>query len=198
MPLWLKITWTAYAAVVLGMYWRHYGPVNYLWFSDIALLMTVPALWLENRLIASTMAVIVLLPELAWNLDFFARLLTGWNPVGLADYMFQHERPLYLRALSLFHVVLPPLLVWMVWRLGYDPRAWGIATALALIVFPLSRLVSTPEDNLNWIYGWGDRPQQVMPPWAYVGLLMIGFPLLVYGPTHLLLLHALGRWGRAA
>lgn len=196
-PLWLKVLYTLLVAVIIPVYWVHYGPSNYLWFSDIALLMTVPALWLEHRLIASTMLVAVLLPELAWNLDFFTRLLTGWNPVGLADYMFERERPLYLRGLSLFHVVLPPLLVWMVWRLGYDRRAWAIATALALIVFPLSRLVSTPEDNVNWTYGWGDRPQHLLPPWAYVGLLMIAFPLLVYGPTHLLLVYGLTRWGRA-
>src|SRR5262249_40872039 len=51
--------------------------VNFLWFSDIALLVTMPALWLESPLLASMMAVAVTLPELAWNLDFFVRLTTG-------------------------------------------------------------------------------------------------------------------------
>jgi hypothetical protein len=36
-----------------------------LWFSDVALLVTVPALWIESRLLASMMALAVILPELA-------------------------------------------------------------------------------------------------------------------------------------
>ena len=55
-PLWLKITYTLFVSSVVPVYWRRYGPANFLWFSDIALLVTVPALWLESPLLASMMA----------------------------------------------------------------------------------------------------------------------------------------------
>ena len=47
------------------------------------------------------------LPELAWNLDFFVRLTTGATFMGLSGYMFDGNIPLFIRALSLFHVGLP-------------------------------------------------------------------------------------------
>ncbi len=41
----------------------------------------------------------------------------------MTDYMFKHENSLFLRGLSLFHGWLPFLLVYLVWKLGYDRRA---------------------------------------------------------------------------
>ena len=63
--------------IVMPVYWLEYGPANFLWASDIALLVTTVALWQENRFLISMMAVGVLLPELFWNIDFFARLIAG-------------------------------------------------------------------------------------------------------------------------
>lgn len=186
-PLWLKITYTLYVCVLVPIYWRQYGAANFLWFSDIALFVVLLALWLESGFLASMMAIAVVLLELAWNIDFFVRLTTGANLIGLSDYMFDAKINLAIRALSLFHVVLPLLLIWMVAQLGYDSRALAAQIALAWIVLPLSRLLSPPAENVNWVYGFGDKPQTVLPASLYVALLMIAFPLLVYLPTHLLL-----------
>src|SRR5688572_22352650 len=100
-PLWLKILYTLYVCLLVPVYWIHYGPANFLWFSDIALLTTVVALWIESPLLASMMALAVALPELAWNIGFFARLIFGVNVGGLSGYMFEPKTPLYLRGLSL-------------------------------------------------------------------------------------------------
>ena len=184
MPLQLRIAWTAFATVVLAMYWRHYGPVNYLWFSDIALIGSVIAIWTTNRLIAGTMTVLVLFCEIGWNISFVVGLLTGGNaPFGMATYMFDSQRPLHMRALSLFHVPLPILLLWMIRRSGYDRRSLAAATFLSSIVLPLTALLSTEEQNINWVYGLGQR-QTWVPQWAWVAGLMIFLPAFVYTPTH--------------
>src|SRR5438045_5250821 len=81
-PLGLKIGYTLFVCVLVPIYWRQYGPANFLWFSDIALLAMVPALWLENALIASTMAVSIIFFEAIWNIDFFTRLATGKSLIG--------------------------------------------------------------------------------------------------------------------
>jgi hypothetical protein len=191
--LWLKLSYTAFVAVTVAVYLVKYPPWNFLWFSDIALIVTVPALWLESSLLASMMLVGVLLPELFWNASFFGRLATGKRLVGLTDYMFDSARPRYLRAISLFHVFLPALLLWMTARLGYDHRALMAQTALAWVVLPLSYWLADPKvDNVNWVFGWGDKPRSRMPPLAHLGLLMIGFPVLVYVPTDLLLRFVFG------
>ena len=186
-PFWIKLAYTLFVAIIMAVYATKYSRSNFLWFSDIALLATVPALWFESPFLASMVSVGILLPEILWNLSYFGQLLTGKRISGLADYMFDTRRPLYLRALSLFHVILPPLLVWMVARLGYEPAAWIAQTALAWVVLPLCFWLTDPALNVNWVFGFGNKQQKLMPPLAYLGLLMVCFPVLIYLPTHLLL-----------
>jgi hypothetical protein len=56
-PLGLKVVYTIFVCALVPIYWREYGPANFLWFSDIALLALVPALWLENALLVSMLAI---------------------------------------------------------------------------------------------------------------------------------------------
>jgi hypothetical protein len=159
-------------------------PQTFSGFSDIALLVIVPALWLESPLLASMMALAVTLPELAWNVDFFVRLTTGASLMGLSAYMFDRS---IIRALSLFHVGLPLILVWMLYRLGYDKSAFLAQTLVAAIVLPLSYLFGDPQRNVNWVYGFGDRPQTRVPALWFLAFLILMFPLAIYLPTHLML-----------
>ena len=185
-PLGLKIVYTLFVCALLPIYCRQYGPVNFLWFSDIALLALVPALWLENALLVSMMAISVVFFEALWNIDFFFRLATGKSLIGLSAYMFDAKIALFIRGLSCFHVVLPLLLLWMLHRLGYDQRAFVRQTMMALMVLPLLYLVSNPQENVNWVYGFGQNPQKILPAPLFVAVLMLLFPLVVYLPTHLL------------
>jgi hypothetical protein len=191
-PAWIKILYTLFLCVLVPVYWVHWGPRNFLWFSDIALLATAVALWLESTILASMMTLAIALPELAWNADFFGRLATGRHLLGLSGYMFDASKPRFLRALSLFHVVLPVLLLWTVHRLGYDPRAWAFQTVAALVILPVTHALTDPADNVNWVYGPGSRPQTWMSPRAYLALVMLLFPIVLYLPAHLLLLALFG------
>lgn len=192
MDLWPQVVLSLFLVVLVPVYWRHYGPGNFLWFSDIALFLITAALWLESPLLASVAAVSVLLPELVWNVDYFGRLLTGRRIVGLADYMFDGRRSAFLRGLSLFHVVLPPLLVWAVHRFGYDPRAFWVQTAVAAVVLPASYLLVPEEKNVNWVHGRGEPATLRMAPLLWLGVLLVAFPLVVYLPTHLVLRRLFG------
>jgi hypothetical protein len=186
-PISLKISYTLFVCMLVPIYWRQYGLVNFLWFSDIALLLLVPALWLESPLLISMMALAVVLPELAWNVDYFFRLATGVSLIGLTSYMFDATIPPFIRGLSLFHVALPVILIWMLSLLGYDDRALLWQTLVAAAVLPLSYFLSTPRENVNWVYGLGEKPQTKVPAPLFVLFLMLLFPVGVYLPTHLLL-----------
>jgi len=186
-PLWLKVAYTVFVCIIIAVYWVKYGPGNFLWFSDIALLVTVLALWFENGLLASMMTLSILLLDVAWNVDFFGRLVTGHTLFGLSPYMFDRTIPLPVRLLSLFHIWFPPLLLWMVYRLGYDERALLAQTLLAWVVLPVSYWVTDPSENINWVHGLRGEPQKRIPGWLYLVVLMLALPLLVYLPTHLVL-----------
>ncbi len=180
-----------FVMLLLVVYGRELGAANFLWGSDIALLVTLLALWLENRFLASMMAVGVLLPELFWNIDFFSHLVAGHDVLGLdaTAYMFASDKPLLLRGLSLFHVFLPLVLLYLLMRLGYDRRAFAAQILLCWIILPLSYFFTDPARNINWVFGIMEVPQTWMPGILYLFLLMLLFPLLVYWPTHLLLKH---------
>jgi hypothetical protein len=154
----------------------------------VALLAMVAGLWAESPLIVSTMAVAVALPELLWNLDFFARLLTGRAPLGMATYMFDQNLPRYLRGLSLFHVGLPVLLLWSLAHLGYDPRALPTQIISGTLLMILSYALTSPAANINWVFAPGSKRLQWLPPLAYVTMVIVSFPLFVYWPTHLALM----------
>ncbi len=80
-PLGLKSIYTLFVCALVPIYWRQHGPANFLWFSDIALLALVPALWMENALLVSMLSVSVAFFEAPWNTDFFFQLATGKSPV---------------------------------------------------------------------------------------------------------------------
>jgi hypothetical protein len=186
-PLWLKIACTLFICILVPVYWIQYGPGNFLWFSDIALFVTTANLWLESSLLASMMALSVVVLETVWILDFVFGLVAGDSVIGLSRYMFDGKIPLPIRLLSLFHIFLPMLLVWLLYRLGYDTRALVAQTILAWIVLPASYLLTKPADNVNWVHGWGTGPQKWLPAPLYLVLLMIAFAVVLYLPSHFLL-----------
>ena len=174
-----KVAYSVMVAVIVPVYWVELGPTNFLWFSDIALFSVLIALWLESRLLASTMAVAVLVLELSWVLDFFV----GGQLTQLAAYMFDGDRNHIAVLSGLFHFVLPATLLYLLWQWGYDSRALGLQIVIATVVLPVTYLLTSPDDNINWVYGLA-VPQQSMPPWLYLILLWLGYVLVVYLPSH--------------
>ncbi|QDU20095.1 hypothetical protein [Urbifossiella limnaea] len=196
-PLPAKLAYTAFVAVLVPYYWHAYGPTNFLYYCDIALLMGLAAAWTNRSLLASAPAVGILVPQSVWIADFLATL-AGFPLTGMTAYMFRDSLSLFTRGLSFFHFWLPLVLLWFIYRLGYDRRAFWAWATLAWVLMPVCYflLPAPPPDpanpdvpvNVNYVYGMDDnQAQTLMPPLAWLALLMAGLPLLVYLPTHLLL-----------
>jgi hypothetical protein len=196
-PLAAKWAGTAFLAVLVPVYLHTYGPTNFLWFCDAALILTVAGMWLESSLLISMCAVGILLPQCVWLADFGGNLL-GFHLLGLTGYMFDHQLPLFARGLSLFHGWLPVLRVWLLFRVGYDKRAlpaWtGLAAGLVIVCYfftpPAGAHPADPNIpiNLNYVYGFDDQqPQQWVNQNFYVVLLLGVLWLVAYLPTHLVL-----------
>ena len=86
-----------------------------------------------------------------------------------------------------------PRLLWLIWRLGYDRRALLAMTLLCWVVLPLTFVLVHENQpgragNVNKILGWSDAATEPpIAPLLWLGVLMLGNPLLVYLPTHFLL-----------
>jgi hypothetical protein len=186
LPLWLKIAWALWLGVWAPVYWHQYGPQNFLFYCDIGNVLIGIGLWLESALIFSWAACGVLLFQILYTIDLAGALLLHRHFIGGTEYMFDPGLPLFVRLLSLFHVVTPPLLVWAIRRLGYDRRGWKLQTLTTWIVVPINYFWH-PELDVNWARGLFFHEQHVVPGWMYLLIYLIAVPLCVYLPTHLFL-----------
>jgi hypothetical protein len=186
LPLWLKIGWTVWLLVWAPLYWRQYGAQNFLYFCDIGNILIGVGLWLESALIVSWVGCGVLLFQSLYTIDLLSTLLTGHHLIGGTEYMFDPHLSLAVRLLSLFHVVTPPLVLWLIYRLGYDPRGWKLQSVMTWIVVPVNYFWR-PEQNVNWARGLFYREQHVVPGAVYLLVYLLVVTFLAYWPTHRLL-----------
>src|SRR4026208_186440 len=100
-PLWIKLLYSAFVAIVVPLYWMTYSPWNFLYFCDIALLVTAVAIWIESPILISMQAIAITVLQLIWVADFLCRLIAGVHITGVTAYMLDSSIPVFLRALSL-------------------------------------------------------------------------------------------------
>src|SRR5437667_4486278 len=175
-PTWVKLAYSAFVVLLVPFYWVTYSPWNFLYFCDLALLITGVAIWIESSLLVSMQAVAITAPQMLWVLDLLCRLLLGVHVTGVTAYMLDSSIPLFLRGLSLFHGWLPFFLLWLLSRVGYDGRALVVQSVVSIIVVLISYLVAPAPPpspghphwpvNVNSVYGFDDRhPQTLTAPW---------------------------------
>jgi hypothetical protein len=185
-PDWLRWAALLWLLIWFLAYWHTWGAANFLQLCDMAVILTSIGLISENALLISSQAVSSLLIDLAWALDAGWRFFLGRHLIGGTQYLFDARFPLWVRLLSLFHLVMPALLLWGLFRIGYDRRAARLQCAIAFFVLIASRFTS-PEKNMNFAFrdpflhrAWGPAP-------IHLGISFLFLATVVYLPTHLLL-----------
>lgn len=187
-PCFPRLRWVAAGALAVYVvsYAIAYGFANFLFLCNLAVILTGVGIWTCSRLLLSSQAVAILLVGTVWTADFAFRLLFGRHFLGGTEYMWDPRWPLVTRVMSLYHVVLPVLLVWALRRVGYDRRGYLLQCAIALAGVVVGRLLG-PEANINQAFvdpickrTWGGAFTHVA---VVVGFLV----LLAYPLTHLLL-----------
>jgi hypothetical protein len=184
-PLWLKVGWTVWLSVWAPVYWRQYGAQNFLFFCDIGNFLIAMGLWSESRVILSWQAVGLIVFQTLYAIDLIGAALFRYHIIGGTDYMFDQNVSFFVRLLGLYHLIVPPLLLWCVRHLGYDGRAWKLQTLTAWIVVPIN-FFWRPQYNVNWARGIGHE-QHLVPGWLYLAADLSVVPLVIYWPTYLVL-----------
>ena len=177
----IKCLLAAWLGLWLPLHLLAYPPSTLLWWCGYGNVLVVLGVCLESRLILSWQAVGLLVPQGLYAADALARLVTGARGGG-TSYLFDPSLPLDVRALSLFHFVLPVVLVWALARRGYDERALPLQWATTVFV----ALVSLPVGEINlWCLPLARRHVLLA--------LLLGPPLLLL-PAHALLKRACPKW----
>ena len=166
------------------------------------MLVTLVGLWAESRFLLSLETVAILVPQLPWLADF-AVGLTGHPLLHMTDYMHDRSLPLFVRGLSLFHGWMPVLLLGCLSRVGYDRRAFpaqvGVGVALLVVCYvafapPGQAGGRRMHANINYVFGPDEKhAQTALPPLAWLVLLCVAIPTVMYLPAHLLLARWFGR-----
>jgi hypothetical protein len=185
-PNWLRWATVIWLAVWLPAYWHTWGVANFVHLCDIAVILTCVGVWTNSALLISSQAVGSLLVDTSWALDAGAKFFFGRQLFGGTEYLFDAHYPLWIRLLTLFHLAMPPLLLWGIHRMGYDRRGWALQSAIALPAFIAARF-TPPAANINYAFtdpfihrAWGPAPIHVAISWLFM-------VFVVYFPTHLLL-----------
>jgi hypothetical protein len=185
-PSWLRWATVIWLAVWFPAYWHTWGVANFVHLCDIAVILTCVGVWTNSALLISSQAVGSLLVDTTWALDAGARFFFGRQLFGGTEYLFDAHYPLWIRLLTLFHLAMPPLLLWGISRTGYDRRGWALQSAIALPAFIAARF-TPPAANINYAFAdpfihraWGPAPIHVVISWLFM-------VFVVYFPTHLLL-----------
>jgi hypothetical protein len=183
LPVWIRWIGVLWLVFWFAVYWRSWGPLNFLHLCDIAEILTCIGFAADNALLISSQAVASLLVDVAWALDAGWTVVFGHHLIGGTEYLFDPSHALWVRLLSLFHLVLPVLLLWAVHRLGYDRRGFPLQLGIAFIAFVASRFAPAAQ-NINYVFtdpffhrSWGPAPVHIV----VVFLFML---VVVYLPTH--------------
>jgi hypothetical protein len=186
LPLWIR--WAALVWLVFwfAVYWRDWGPLNFLHLCDIAEILTCIGFIADNALLISSQAVASLLVDAVWTLDAGWTVVFGHHLIGGTEYLFDPSHALWIRLLSLFHLALPVLLLWAVHRLGYDRRGFALQLAIALPVFIASRFAPVAQ-NINYAFTDPFFHRQLGPAPVHIALTFLFMLVVPYLPTHLAL-----------
>jgi hypothetical protein len=163
-----------------------WGWQNMMHLCDIGLVLACLGFWWRQPLLVSSQALSALLVGVLWSLDVVWRLVSGHRLIGGTEYMWDISYPLWIRLQSLFHLVLPLILLWTLKFLGYDRRALALQSGIAAVLLILSRFLS-PDLNMNYAFqdplfhrAWGPAP-------LHVAVILAGCVVIFFWPTHLLL-----------
>ena len=188
-PLGVRCVSLVWLAVWVPSYALYWGWANFLHLCDVAVLLTWIGFARSDVLLLSSQAVSSLIGDLLWCLDAGWRLFAGRNLTGGTEYMWDVRFPLWVRLLSLFHVVLPILLLAALRRAGYDRRALLLQSGIAMVLLVVSRFLG-PTQNLNYAFADPIFHRAFGPAPVHLALIFAALTGVIYWPTHVLLARA--------
>jgi hypothetical protein len=188
-PIILQIIFTAFMCVYIPAYTINYGWRNFLWFSNLMLFETYIGIMTGSRLLVSMAAVGGLFFETIWSLLYLLQLFFKIRLNGFHNYMFDPQIPLWLRSLSLFHLALPPIWLWLLIVYGYNPNAGILQVVFFWLAIIATWLLTDPEGaHVNWIFEYQKNPRLKMGvfPYLALGAFLI---VVILGITHFIFLN---------
>ncbi|MDP4038956.1 MAG: hypothetical protein Q8P57_00015 [Candidatus Pacearchaeota archaeon] len=144
---------------ILAMINTIYQGVNYgvdlasiLWFSYIGMILLGIAILKKDSDLVLSQINILGIPYVFWNIDFFYYLIKGKTLFGLVDYFFE-SGALFGKIISAQHLITIPLGLFAIYLIGLKTKnAWKLSFIQIFIVFIITRIATTPAENVNCVF----------------------------------------------
>ncbi|MDE3169372.1 MAG: hypothetical protein KGL75_04440 [Acidobacteriota bacterium] len=182
-PAWARWGSLVWLAFWIPVYWRAWGAANFVHLCDTAVTLTCIGLWTNNALLISSQAVSALVVDMMWALDAIWAAAFGKHIFGGTEYLFDPSHPLWIRMVSLYHVAIVVVLLWALYRAGYDRRGWALQSWIVAAAFVISRF-TPPAQNINFAFRLPAVDRPLGPPPLHVAASVLCMIFVVYWPTH--------------
>lgn len=128
-------------------------PEQIFWYCYIGILLLGAGFLMKNPLLVGAQLTIMSIPLLLWNIDFFHFLITNRPLWGLTDYIFLTDRIAISQIISMQHLFTVPLALYGL-HLMKPKRIdfWKISLAELTILYIPTRILTSPENNINCIF----------------------------------------------
>ena len=125
---------------------------SFLWLCYLSLILIGAGMIFRSSYLIVMQLNIVFIPLVFWNVDFFYQLFSKKSLYGITDYFFTGGLNSLGSFVSLQHIYILPLSVYIVYRLGVkDRRIWIASFIEVLIVFFASLFFSSASENANCV-----------------------------------------------
>jgi hypothetical protein len=182
---WLILAWLAFYLVV---YLNAYGFWHFFQLCNVGVILACIGIFTKQKLLISSQALGMSCVALFWIADQIAWLWTGQPLHGGTAYMQQSSVPLIARVLSIYHVILPLFLLWIVFTKGYDRRAWLLQCAILALTGAIGAWIAPASENINYLFYWPNEAASQTIIWPRVTIMILITTCALYLPLHRLLM----------
>ena len=210
-PLWLKLAYHVWLLGWLVVAGKYYPYAHFFWLCYLGNVVVGIALWTENNLLFSWQCLSLFFVDVFWTFDvsmrafsvysdrLFGHTILHYDSLFGTGYMFDPDIDPVRKYISLFHMLMPVVFFWGMYRFGYDRRAIWLQLLTIAIVFPLTYWISLNvgdvqhniADNINWVFGLFGKPQDPavtgVSRQQFLLIALMIYPIVMHIPSHFLL-----------
>jgi|GEM_PF-519709 len=129
-------------------------PESILWFCYLGIfLIGLGMLW-KNPILVTSQLNILTIPLLIWTVDFIHFIVTGTSLLGIVDYFFNPDFPLFSRLISMQHIFTIPVSLFVLQRMKSRKmkNSWKFSLLQLTLIFAITIFLTNQEDNINCVY----------------------------------------------
>lgn len=168
----------ALAAILNTLYQKN--PEGTLWLCYTALFIISLGMIFKNDALIISQLNILTIPLFVWIVDFFSYFYlgsSGQTLLGITEYMFT-EGNVISKMISLQHFFTIPFSLGVLSMIKAKRKyAWIVSFVQLVLFFAVSRLFTSPEKNINYVYRFAEY--NLVSPHMYPLVWFAGFFVMV-------------------